>query len=81
MIADAEAELHQLETEFRSAYEQVEDWLWTLEDAKAVCLLTMRYLDGFQWEQISDLVSTAESKSFSADAAKKYCRRFMASLK
>ena len=82
MIADAEAELHQLEKEFKLARNQVEDWILSLDDddPKASFVFALRYLDGCHWAEVAAAISSAEGRDFSESAVKKYCRRFLASL-
>ena len=76
-IVDAEEELHELEQKYNALYLKALEWLNNIEDLKASYCISLRYLDGYSWDEVAREISNAEGIAVTDSAARKYCRRYL----
>ena len=77
-IVDIEDRITECEKEYIELKERVEHWINDLpvEDIKAQYFLTMRYIEGYRWEEIADSCSDCEGIT-SGSAVRMYCQRYL----
>ena len=80
-IIDAEKELQQLEGTYTETFDRVADWINDLDDIKASLILSLRYLENWDWERIADECASAEGEPITGDSVRKYAVRYLKKMK
>lgn len=76
-IADAEAEIFEMDHELLRLQLEVETWTGSLDDLKAAYLISLRYIERYKWDQITEEISNMEGERLSEAAARKYITRYL----
>ncbi len=76
-ILDAETEFENLEGAYWRLRGQVADWIDAQEDLKASFILSLRYLEGMDWERIADECNGTGDDPITGDAVRKYAMRYI----